>query len=1039
MPASGFTPAFAAAVRSSVWELTAVAHPRISIWLDGSRLPLKNIGHFASLFALGAAKPLRSVETSADGRVLWDVSLIPVSGDMPADVIGFVNGVRCSKGKHVSHLLARVAAMVEDAVRRKTKQSDLDVTAAHTKASFFAVLSVAIDGPRFKSQNKDCLDTPVSDWGFSWKPDEAFTKRLAGLLADSISARVTYKADAEAVKEATKSTGGKRSVNIPKYDPAEDAGKANTQAILILTEGDSAKTLALAGRAVTGSSLIGIFCLKGKPVNPRGKDLRKYAGNEVLGNVARILGLEYGKVFHTEADLRCLNYKSLVLLADQDYDGGHIVGLVCNWIEYCWPTLLLLRPDFIRRFATPIVIATCKKSYKALAAVEPQRKFLSQPEFKRWLLEDSVRQRAYDFSYFKGLGGHSSKQGREYFSAYADYSVTLLYEPSRDKSCMEDFFDKKRADVRKHLIANVYSEDRVVDYSQDSVTMTEFLMAEPLAYFNDDVKRSISGVDGLKRTQRKLLWASRQILAPGKVSKLTDLAMECGKRSKYHHGETSLYTTLVGMAQAHPGTNNINMFLCEAQMGDRHNPCNEFTAPRYLSTGPEQLLPALFRQEDDCILVHLVEDGKEIVEPQCFFPVIPVDILNGCVGIGTGWNTMIPAYHPSDVARAFRLSIAGEEGWQGQVNSLMPWFDGLTGPILSKPTSWQSVALYTVTRPAPQVVHVVLYDLPYCTWTNVYYEKTLKPLLTGPSGGFISRIESDNTDTRLRYTLVCDSAAMSKVLGSDWDSDVSETFVPDARGHVNTADVAVLAQAAAAYATNPRRFPKLEKTLDLTAAIYKTWMYRLNSSGRIHHFDHLSDLVQDYTSIRLDAYSRRLDFQAKELARQKIETENRLRFVREITGRTMNGLDYDTVAEWWTDLGARGYVSDQDPRVRKPAPLVHFDLPVDVVDAHPAEPDAVASYHYLTDMRMSSCTQTAVARISAELDKIVCQQAALATATPKATWLTELDEFEEAYRQFVARRVAANHVDIPSAVSKSKAKPRARGPAAPKRAKVAPV
>lgn len=57
---------------------------------------------------------------------------------------------------------------------------------------------------------------------------------------------------------------------IPKLDDANDAGTRNSRdCTLILTEGDSAKSLAVAGLGVVGRDKYGVFPLKGKVLNVR--------------------------------------------------------------------------------------------------------------------------------------------------------------------------------------------------------------------------------------------------------------------------------------------------------------------------------------------------------------------------------------------------------------------------------------------------------------------------------------------------------------------------------------------------------------------------------------------------------------------------------------------------------------------------------------------------------------------------------------------------------------------------------------------------
>jgi DNA topoisomerase-2 len=420
------------------------------------------------------------------------------------------------------------------------------------------------------------------------------------------------------------------------------------------------------------------------------------------------------------------------LFADQDYDGGHIVGLIINWLHACWPSLLELRPDFVRRFASPVIIVRGL----SLSASEPLRSFLSQVEFKAWLFAaggaDALR--AHRVQYFKGLGSHTQAMGRTYFMHPEQYVLTLEYAKPRDEASLVTFFDPGHAAARKALVSGVPRAD-ALNYGAASTSMSEFLELEVLPFFRDDVLRSLPWPDGLKRTQRKLVWAARLVAKAGVARKLTDLAMKCGEVSNYHHGEASLYATLVGMAQAHAGTNNINLFMCSSMMGSRLTKRNKYSAPRYLTTGPSSILPLLLRPEDDPILVYRVEDGDHAVEPVTFYPVVPLDVLNGTDGVGTGWKTIIPAFHLSDILAALRGRITGDATWAARADAALPWYDGLTCPVIdASPTAWHSIGVYTVAFPSDARVVVTLLDLPLNTWVGSHASKKIATHLVGQAG-----------------------------------------------------------------------------------------------------------------------------------------------------------------------------------------------------------------------------------------------------------------------------------------------------------------
>jgi hypothetical protein len=155
--------------------------------------------------------------------------------------------------------------------------------------------------------------------------------------------------------------GAKRTklTGISKLDDANYAGGAKGKdCTLILTEGDSAKSLAIAGLSVIGRDYYGVFPLKGKLLNVREASHSQIMKNEEIESICKILGLRHGAVYE---DTKTLRYGHLVIMADQDHDGSHIKGLLINFIHHFWPSLLGV-PGFLQQFITPIVKATKGKT-----------------------------------------------------------------------------------------------------------------------------------------------------------------------------------------------------------------------------------------------------------------------------------------------------------------------------------------------------------------------------------------------------------------------------------------------------------------------------------------------------------------------------------------------------------------------------------------------------------------------------------------------------------------------------------------------------
>lgn len=156
---------------------------------------------------------------------------------------------------------------------------------------------------------------------------------------------------------ALKKTSGKKTerISIKKLDDANDAGSRGhaKDCTLILTEGDSAKTLAISGLSVVGRDRYGVFPLRGKLLNVRDAPVKQIASNEEIQAITKILGLKHGMKYDAE-NIKNLRYGHLMLMTDQDLDGSHIKGLLLNFVEKFWPSLLTI-PNFLQEFITPIV------------------------------------------------------------------------------------------------------------------------------------------------------------------------------------------------------------------------------------------------------------------------------------------------------------------------------------------------------------------------------------------------------------------------------------------------------------------------------------------------------------------------------------------------------------------------------------------------------------------------------------------------------------------------------------------------------------
>ncbi len=138
----------------------------------------------------------------------------------------------------------------------------------------------------------------------------------------------------------------------------------------------------------------------------------------------------------------------------------------------------------------------------------------------------------------------------------------------------------------------------------------------------------------------------------------------------------SFLSTIVGISQDYVGSNNVNLLVPGGQFGTRLMGGKDSASPRYIFTRLQPYTRKIFSQLDDPILDYLEDDGQSI-EPSFYVPVVPMLVLNGSHGIGTGWSTSIPSFNPSDVISYIRFKLDGADGTFGE--TLQPWVRGFSG------------------------------------------------------------------------------------------------------------------------------------------------------------------------------------------------------------------------------------------------------------------------------------------------------------------------------------------------------------------------
>ena len=540
-----------------VWDANICTTQNCKVKFNGEVLTKQNFEAYAKMH-----EGVEEVTCVSGDR--WSVCIGPSENGM--EQVSFVNGLCTNKGgTHVDHAANLIANGIIDEMAKKIKLKPQQV-----KNTFNIFVKATLENPTFSSQVKSECTSKSPNFGSKFEPPKNFIKNVLKTgIADELLALSKFKE----MKELQKSDGARKSkiTGIPKLDDANKAGTAHSgKCTLIVTEGDSAKTLAVAGLSVVGRDHYGVFPLRGKCKNVRDVSVAQLTSNQEFNDLKKILGLQQGKEYTSVSELR---YGRLMIMTDADNDGSHIKGLILNMIHYFWPSLLKL--NFVVSMVTPIIKATKGSQIKS---------FYTDSAFRTWYGDGK---QGWKIKYYKGLGTSTSAEAREYFKKIQDLTVKFDVDTMTDDSIVLAF-DKKKADARKSwLLENTAKDADQLEVPYGSVKqldISDFVHKDLVNFSLADLKRSIAHMaDGLKPSQRKVMYACFKKNLKDEM-KVAQLAAFVAEKSAYHHGEVSLADTIVKLANDYTGSNNINLLEPCGQFGTRLMGGKDASQTRYIFT-----------------------------------------------------------------------------------------------------------------------------------------------------------------------------------------------------------------------------------------------------------------------------------------------------------------------------------------------------------------------------------------------------------------------------------------------------------------------
>jgi len=913
-------------LKKRVYDISAVTDKNVKVKYNSIPLPIKNFENYIDMYIGDKTNCKRVYELNENNRWEYAVALTPANQFLH---ISFVNGIYTSQGgKHVEYIMNQITRKLSDFIEKKKK---VKVNTNTIKDQIMLFLRCDIENPSFQSQTKDYMSTSYTNFGSKCEVSEKFIEKLAKLgIMDTVCAITQIKEH----KSAKKSDGSKTKVihGIPKLTDANWAGTDKSKNCeLIITEGDSAKTGVLSGLSSEHRNYIGIYPIKGKLPNVRGMTLKNILENDEIDDIKKILGLEIKKEYKTIQDVhKHLRYGRIVFTTDQDPDGSHIKGLGINLFQCEWPSLFRIS-GFISYMNTPIL--------KAIKG-NNQISFYNNGEYQTWKNNNDTR--GWNIKYYKGLATSTKTEFKEYFRQ--PKIVTFAYQDDKCDDVIDMAFNKKRSEDRKNWLENVYDRNSYLDTSENVITYKEFVNKELVHYSKYDCERSIPNmIDGLKISTRKILYSAfkKNLNSSIKVAQFSGYVSE---HSGYHHGEESLNKAIVGMAQNYVGSNNINLLKPEGQFGSRLLAGKDNGSPRYIFTKLERITRFIYPSQDDDILNYLDDDGT-IVEPQFYIPIIPMILVNGSSGIGTGFSSDILCYNPIEIIAYLKNKLIGQEQLNGAVN-FIPYYEGFTGTI-SKIS--ENKILFKGIYQKTSDDEITVTELPVGMSTQKFIDLIDKLSNDRDDEGkkiipLIKESKNNSTDNNIYFTITFQNGKLQEL----------ESIVLD-------------------HGCNG-----LEKALKLFATESTSNMNLFNANDKLVKYDTISEIIDDYYLTRLEYYQLRKCNQIDKLQKELKILRNKSKYISEVLADAID-LRRKSETQVYEMLKNRGYdtINDED------------------------------NYNYLTDMKMSSVCNENVNNLNKKYQDKQQELDILTNKTIQNIWLEELETLELEYNIYIRERKEA--------------------------------
>lgn len=805
--------------------------------IDCSGSPSERLTKYASLYF--GQLPNHLIFESPDSMAIL------VDSPDTGSTISFVNAVINEEGGiHVQKWKKDLYAPIFQHLKKyKVKESDIN-------NHISLILMCRLLNPKYRSQTKDKLTAPAPTVNVGSELKQILSWNGIKKLEEELKAKQN---------QISKITDGKKTKNVAVEnlkDAQEAGGPESLKCTLYITEGVSAKAFAVKG--IENGNYFGVLPIKGKLLNVGTCSIDQYTSNEEIIALKKVLGLQEDMDYTQEGATSTLRYGRLVVLSDQDVDGMHIRGLVLNFFRIKFPSLIEI--GFVQIMETPLLRVTYKGQmlsfyYQREYDMWVQGRY--DPEEDEYCDADDVeiseseiaRRKSLTVHYYKGLG---KSQDDEIDQAFKEGRLITYRWDDKAEHYMSVIFNENFEDERKDILMSWDPIEKVgkqaEEFPRDSIS---YFCTNQLCEFSFvNTGRTIPKLDGLKECQRKVLTVVRRLTKPKKVSQLKGLISD---QMHYRYGDNALYETIVGMGSYCVGTNNIPLIQAIGQYRSREA-SDKAGADRYIEAFKPEILEYIFRKEDDCILEYRYE-GSDQIEPKCYFPIVPPFLINGALGIGSGFSTRIPNYKPETIIEWIWWWLQGKKRQQEEMPILKPWWRNYQGKIERIGNAWYSIGSFRELPSRKKVKDILVTELPV-TQTIATYKKKLDKMMQTPMSS------TDKTPQIKSY--------------KDSKNDMKYKI----KGKVYTEILPNITIEGAVYAITHHDGPL--RALGLMEKISDTNIVLLDEEDKPHPYSDIYEAFDAFCKMRYKAYQKRKQTLIEEWNKQIERLQSKRQFIKDI-------------------------------------------------------------------------------------------------------------------------------------------------------------